>query len=244
MNGDFHREEQKEAVVISGLFTTIDSALVQKIRFDAISNNIANVNTNGFKKDVISFEHSPFAYALAQTSSTDFSGGNIIQTGNPLDVALDASAFFKIETGQGERYTQNGAFTLDAQGYLVTGKGERVMGENGPVEIGDGVVSISENGEVFVDGQTVDRLAVVGFNRPEDLKKEGNSTYSNTGGDNNVIQPQGIRVKQGFLEKSNVDPTQEMVKMIEMFRCYESSQQVIQTMGEMTDKMITGFGLE
>ena len=230
--------------MISGLFSAIDSALVQKIRFDAIANNIANVNTNGFKKDEISFERSSFAIELAQTSTTDFSGGNIIQTGNPLDVALDASGFFKIETDQGERYTRNGAFTLDSQGYLVTGEGDRVMGENGPLEIGGGTVSISGNGEVSVDGQPIDRLAVVGFNRLQDLVKEGNSTYSNAGGDGNIIQPKGIRVKQGALEKSNVNPTQEMVKMMEMFRSYESTQRVIQTVGEMTDKMITGFGLE
>ncbi len=230
--------------MISGLFSTIDSALVQKIRFDAIANNIANVNTNGFKKDEVSFERSSFAIELAQTSTTDFSGGNTIQTGNPLDVALDASGFFKIETDQGERYTRNGAFTLNSQGYLVTGEGELVLGENGPLEIGGGKVSISGNGEVSVDGQPIDRLAVVEFNRLQDLVKEGNSTYSNTGGDDNIIQPEEVRVKQGVLEKSNVNPTQEMVKMMEMFRSYESTQQVIQTMGEMTDKLITGFGLE
>ena len=230
--------------MISGLFTTIDSALVQKTRFDAISNNLANVNTNGFKKDDGSFQSSSFAMNLAQKSTTDFSRGNIVQTGNPLDVALDASGFFKIETDKGERYTQNGAFTLNSDGYLITDKGERVMGKNGPLELRGGEVRISSEGEVSVNGQAVDQLAVVGFNRLEDLVKEGNSTYSNAGTPDNLIEPENIQVRQGFLERSNVNPTEEMVKMMEMFRIYESTQGLIQNMGEMTDKMLSGFGLE
>ncbi|MFK5954405.1 MAG: flagellar basal body rod C-terminal domain-containing protein, partial [Desulfobacterium sp.] len=70
------------------------------------------------------------------------------------------------------------------------------------------------------------------------------STYSHAGADNNIIQAQDIRIKQGFLEKSNVNPTEEMVKMMAMFRAYESSQQGLKTIGELTDKMMSGFGLE
>ncbi len=230
--------------MISGLFTAIDSALVQKTRFDAISNNLANVNTNGFKKDNGSFRSATFASELAQRSTTDFSRGNILQTGNPLDVALDGTGFFKIETDRGERYTQNGAFTLDSMGYLVTEGGKRVMGKNGPMDLGGGEVRISSRGEVSVNGQLVDQLAVVGFNRLQDLVKEGDATYSNAGSPDNLIETEDIQVKQGYLEKSNVNPTEEMVKMMEMFRIYESTQGIIQNMGEMTDKMLSGFGLE
>ena len=230
--------------MISGLFSAIDSALAQKVRFDVISNNIVNVNTNGFKKDGVSFKHSAFSIEMDHQSSVDFSEGKIIHTGNPLDLALSSSGFFKIETDKGERYTQNGAFTLDSMGYLVTEEGDRVMGKSGPLDLGGGEVNVSSNGEVSVNGQVVDQLEVVNFNRVQDLVKEGNSTYSNTGDNDNVIEAEEIQVKQGFLEKSNVNPTEEMIKMMEMFRSYESNQQVIQTMGEMTDKMITGFGLE
>ncbi len=230
--------------MISGLFSSIDSALVQESRFDAIANNIANANTNGFKKDEVISERSSFAFELQQKSSTDFTAGNIIETGNSLDVALDSPGFFKIETDQGERYTQNGAFVLDEQGVLVTENGKKVMGENGPMELGGGIISIGGDGGVFVNGQLVDQLAVVDFNNPQYLVKEGNSIYSHTGTDDNIIQIQNPSVRQGFLEKSNVNPTEEMVKMMEMFRCHESTQQVIQTLGAMTDKMMSGFGLE
>ncbi len=230
--------------MISGLFSSIDGARVQEIRFDIIANNIANANTNGFKKDHVTSVRSPFAFELQQKSATDFTAGNIIETGNSLDVALSSPGFFKIETDQGERYTQNGAFVLDEQGFLVTENGKKVMGENGPMELGGGVISIGGDGAVSVNGQPIDRLAVVDFDNPQYLVKEGDSIYSHTGTDNNIIQIQSPRVKQGFLEKSNVNPTEEMVKMMEMFRCHESTQQVIQTIGEMTDKMMSGLGLE
>jgi len=234
----------KGGILISGLFSSIDSAQVQEIRFDTIANNVANANTNGFKKDDVVSQRSSFAIELQQKSTTDFTAGNIIETGNSLDVALDSPGFFKIETDQGERYTQNGAFVLDEQGYLVTENGEKVMGENGPMELGGGVISIGGDGTVSVNGQPIDQLAVVGFDNPQYLVKEGNSIYSHTGTNNNITQIQNPRVRQGFLEKSNVNPTVEMVKMMEMFRCHESTQQVIQTIGEMTSKMMSGFGLE
>lgn len=228
--------------MISGLFATIDSALVQENRYNTIANNIANAGTGGFKKDMISFTRVMRSQTLEQNVYTDFTQGNIIHTGNPLDVALESDGFFTIATDKGDRYTSNGAFTLDAAGFLVNGKGDRVMGENGPVEVGAGRVTISSDGQVFSDGQPVDTLALVNFNRLQDLAKEGTGLYVYKGNDEDIFQPDPVRVRQGFLEKSNVNPTEEMVKMIEMFRSYESTQQVIHTMGEMTDKMFGGFG--
>ena len=231
-------------IVISGIFGSIDNALAQNIKFNTVANNIANVNTNGFKKD-LAFKVTSLPQAHGMMSYTDFSQGEVISTGNPLDIALSPRGFFKIETGQGERYSQNGAFTLNSQGFLVTGDGNRVLGENGPLAIGNGVVKISRNGEVFVDGQSVDRLAVVDFASRENLVKEENSTFSFSGPPGDIIaSPNDVIVQQGYLEKSNVEPTEEMIKMIEMFRNYESSQKMIHTLSEITDKMINGFGLE
>jgi flagellar basal-body rod protein FlgF len=229
-------------IVITGLFATIDSALVQENRYHTIANNIANAGTNGFKKDMVSFTKVINSQTLQQGIHTDFTRGHIIHTGNPLDVALESDGFFSIATEKGERYTSNGAFTLDAAGFLVTGKGEPVMGENGPIEVGAGKVTINSQGHVFSDGQLVDSLALVNFNRLQDLAKEGSGLYVYQGNDEDIFQPDQIRVRQGFLEKSNVNPTEEMVKMIEMFRSYESTQQVVHTMGEMSDKMFSGFG--
>ena len=228
--------------MISGLFAVIDNALVQENRYHTIANNIANAGTSGFKKDLIAFTRVMETHALAQQVHTDFSQGNIIHTGNPLDVALTSRGFFTIGTDQGDRYTLNGAFMLDTAGMLVNGNGDPVMGENGLLELGEGQITIDSDGQVFSDGQLIDRLAIVDFSRLQDLVKEGNSLYAYEGVDEDMVQPEEVRVKQGFLEKSNVNPTEEMVKMIEMFRSYESNQKVIHTMGEMSSSMFSGFG--
>jgi flagellar basal-body rod protein FlgG len=182
------------------------------------------------------------SHALEQQVHTDFSQGNIIQTGNTLDVALVSRGFFTIATDQGDRYTTDGTFMLNAEGVLVNGDGEAVMGENGPLTLREGQVTINSEGQVFSDGLLIDRLAIVDFTRLQDLVKQGKSLYAYEGADEDMFQPEEIRVKQGFLEKSNVNPTEEMVKMIEMFRSYESNQKVIQAMGEMTSSMFSGFG--
>jgi flagellar basal-body rod protein FlgG len=124
----------------------------------------------------------------------------------------------------------------------VDGNGNPVLGENGPLELGGGEISIDSGGRVFSNGLLIDRLAIVDFTRLQDLVKEGKCLYAYEGVEEDIIAPEEIRVKQGFLEKSNVNPTEEMVKMIEMFRSYESNQKVIHTMGEMSSSMFSGFG--
>ena len=228
--------------MISGLFAAIDNALVQENRYHTIANNIANAGTSGFKKDMISFTQVMRSHALEQQVYTDFSQGNVIHTGNPLDMALASRGFFTVATDQGDRYTTNGTFVLNAEGILVDGNGNPVLGENGPLELGEGEIFIDSDGQIFSNGVLLDRLAIVDFNRLQDLVKEGNSLYAYEGVEEDIIPPEEIRVKQGFLEKSNVNPTEEMVKMIEMFRSYESNQKVIHSMGEMSESMFRGFG--
>lgn len=228
--------------MISGLFAAIDNALVQENRYHTIANNIANAGTSGFKKDMISFTKVMRSHALEQQVHTDYSQGSIIHTGNPLDVALASRGFFTVATDQGDRYTTNGTFVLDAGGVLVDGNGNPVLGENGPLEPGDGEILIDSGGQVFSNGVLIDRLAIVDFARIQDLVKEGKCLYAYEGAEEDIIAPEEVRVKQGFLEKSNVNPTEEMVKMIEMFRSYETNQKVIHTMGEMSDSMFSGFG--
>jgi len=229
--------------LISALFSSIDSANFQDARFQVIANNLANVDTNGFKKDNVSSSRSSFAVALKEQSSTDFSEGKILKTGNSLDVALNSPGFFKLNTDKGERYTRNGAFVLNSEGYLVNERGQKILGENGPIKLTGGQVSIGTEGTVSVDGISVDRLAVVDFKNRAYLVKEGNCNYAYTGEDSNIIKAKDVKVAQGFLEKSNVNPTEEMVKMMEMYRTYESNQKIIQTLSEMSNKMMSGFGL-
>lgn len=226
--------------MISGIHNAIDGALLQKLRFDNITNNLANINTNAFKKDILAFD---LTLSMKYVSETDFSPGPAIHTGNELDVALANRGLFKIQTPQGIRYTGNGSFSLNAEGFLVTQNGDKVLGRNGPIKINGSKVSIGNDGQIVVDNATVDTISVVDFRQPQLLKKEGVSYYMYQGGEEGIFPAENVDLQQGYLEKSNVNPTEEMIKMIETFRAYESAQKVIQTIDEMTDKIVNDPGL-
>ncbi len=226
--------------MISGIYTLIDGALVHQLRFETISNNLANLSTNAFRKDIISFSQ---ALSMNYVSVTDFTPGPVRHTGNDLDVALEGQGFFKVQTPKGIRYTRDGAFTLNAQGVLVTRTGDVVLGENGPITIAGGKMTITNDGQVVVDGTAVDKLMLVEFKRPQFLRKEGSSYYFHQGEENEVLAAAETSVKQSYLEDSNVNPTAEMIKMLEAFRSFESAQKAIQTIDEVTSKMINDQGL-
>ncbi len=226
--------------MISGIYTLIDGALVHQLRFETISNNLANLNTNAFRKDIISFNE---ALSMNYVSETDFTPGPVRHTGNDLDVALEGQGFFKVQTPKGMRYTRDGAFTLNAQGVLVTRSGDVVLGENGPITITGGKMTITNDGQVVVDDTAVDKLMLVEFKRPQFLRKEGSSYYFHQGEENEVLAAAETSVKQSYLEGSNVNPTAEMIKMVEAYRSFESAQKAIQTIDEITSKMINDQGM-
>ena len=226
--------------MISGSYNLIDGSLTQQLKFETVANNMANMNTNGFKKNIISFNE---ALEMNSISKIDFTQGPVRYTGNELDVALDSKGFFKIQTANGIRYTRDGAFKLDETGTLATWNGDSVLGQNGPITIDGSKVSIGGDGQVQVDGESVDRLMIVDFESPQLLKKEGGSCYSYTGEENEISTVEDVRVQQNYLESSNVNSTEEMIKMIETYRAFESVQKAIQSIDTVTDKMVNDYGL-
>ena len=226
--------------MISGIYNLIDGSLTQQLRFETIANNMANMNTNGFKKNIISFNQ---ALEMNSTSKIDVSKGPIRYTGNELDVALDSNGFFKIQTAKGTRYTRDGAFKLDETGTLVTGNGDNVLGQNGPITIDGNKVSIGSDGQIQVDGEFVDRLMVMDFENLQFLKKEGASYYAYTGEENEKFMVEDVRIQQNHLESSNVNSTEEMIKMIETYRAFESVQKAIQSIDKLNEKMVNDYGL-
>ena len=226
--------------MVSGIYKAIDAGLVHQLRVETVSNNLANINTSAFKKDVISFQE---ALNLSYSSNTDFGLGPIKHSGNELDLALEGPGFFKIQTGQGIRYTRNGIFSLDSEGQLVTPSGDAVLGDNGPVRISGGVISIGRDGQIVVDGQSADRLMVVDFEQRDLLKKEGSLYFDYQGEESEIYEPENINVQQHYLEGANVNPTEEMIKLMEALRGFESAQKALQSISEMTNKMINDVGL-
>ena len=225
--------------MVSGIYNLIDGSMTQQLRFETIANNMANSNTNGFKKDLISFAE---ALETQSNSSTDFSQGPIKFTGNEFDVALSSKGFFKIGTSNGLRYTRDGAFSTNAQGVLITGSGDTVLGENGSITVEGGEVYIGRDGQVLVNNESVDKILVVDFDEPQLLRKEGGSYYSYQGESKGISSVPDAEIQHKYLESSNVNATQEMVEMIETYRAFESVEKAIQSIDALTNEMVNDFG--
>lgn len=223
---------------------------------DVVANNIANLNTTGFKADNAIFEEylMPGASAdqfaqpdrrlsFVQDRSTwhDMSQGPVERTGNPLDIAIDGVGFLVVQTPRGERYTRNGALQINGTGQLVTGEGYQVLGESGAITLQaqDRDIMISQEGSITVRegvSATSDairgKVRVVSFAASQQLLKDGGSTFAAPTG----AEPQPVRtphIVQGALEKSNVRGVIEMTRMIEITRNYSQVAGLLQSQSEM-----------
>lgn len=172
---------------------------------------------------------------------TSFTQGNFKETDCPTDIAVKGEGFFTLSVNGEERYTRDGSFIIDAQGYLTSKEGYRVLGEEGEIWIGDGGMEVRNNGEIYVEGEYVDVLKMVTFEDTRQLMKIGDNLYKSR---ENANIRQGIdgEVLQGFLESSNVNAVKEMVNMITAFRAYESNQKVVTAFDEMIGKAVNEVG--
>jgi flagellar basal-body rod protein FlgF len=227
-------------MIASGIDGLVDGTLIQQMRCDTVANNLANLSTHGFKRDVLSFDE---VLTMKKFSATDFSQGPARHTGNPFDLAVEGRGFFKVETEKGVRYTRDGAFALDGSNTLVTRNGDPVMGENGPIRISGKDVAIGPDGRIQVDGVSADRISLVDFEKPGLLRKEGATYYVFDGAGEDSGRPAKASLRQGYLEESNVDITEEMIRMVEAFRAFETMQKGIQSIDEMTGKLTGDPGL-
>ncbi|MFO7752566.1 MAG: flagellar hook-basal body protein [Desulfobacteraceae bacterium] len=215
----------------------VQGGLRQEKKLDVVSNHIANANTAGFKRDVVSFDKE-----FKARMNTDFSQGPLRKTGNKLDVALNDEGFFKVDTQAGIRYTRNGNFTLDSNGILVDKQGNPVLGQGGAMILEGGDVNINERGGIFIDGEYVDALDIVTFENLEGIKKEGADNFIYEGNTQDEIPPAQVSVEQGALEGSGVKVVEEMVRMIDNHRMYETFSKSITTFDEVDGKAINDVG--
>ena len=215
---------------------TYIGSMAQEHRLNVIANNLANINTPGFKKDVPVFE----GY-MVKATRTYFSQGAFEQTGNTLDLALSGPGFFQVETPNGVRYTRNGAFTRDSVGEVVTMQGYPVVGAGVvPENVVDLVVD--ENGRILADGNEIGRFELVEFEDPKVLAKEGHDMFAlkveGLGGE----EATETTMRQGAIERSNINPVTESVAMIDTLRTYEVFQKVIQAFQEADQKSMNEVG--
>lgn len=240
----------------SGMYSAISGSVAAMKRLDIISNNLANVNTPGFKKDHMSFESllagpvNPPAVPQGSTADPilqreniyiDYGAGPVSQTGNPLDLAIDGDGFFVVQTPDGQAYTRQGNFRLSADGTLVTADGLPVLGQGGPIRAQGSVIEIDYKGVVTVDGTPSGTISVVDFPRPYALTKTDGARFVPADAQ---AAPQAASgsIRQGHLEGSNVDSISEMVQMIETNRYFEACSKVIKGFDDIAAKATNDLG--
>lgn len=215
---------------------------------EVASNNVANAGTAGFKKDLVFYniynrvQGSPLERALsdavvAERTTTDFTAGPLMQTDNPLDLALGPEGFFAVETPQGVLYTRSGEFTLNAQQEIVTAQGNRVLGESGPIRVPEGVIAISTTGDVSVDGVSAGRLKVVTFADVNTLRKAGTTFFAAPAGATE-LPPAQLEVHQGYLERANVNPAEGLGNVIANMRSFEMLARAMRMLSQDIDRKV------
>jgi flagellar basal-body rod protein FlgF len=239
----------------NSLLIGLSRQMVLERQMDVVANNVANVNTSGFKADKSLFEEylnsgahednfqradRRVSYVQDRGTFKDFSQGPTEQTKNPLDVAIDGNAFLVVQTPAGERYTRDGGLQINNQGQLVTAGGNPVLGASGPIifQPTDHDVSIASDGNItVVEGVNhIDsvrgKLRLVSFADAQKLLKDGSNLYA--AGPGTAAAPDiASRVKQGFIEKSNVNSVAEMSHMIEVTRTYQQVAAMLQTQSDL-----------
>jgi flagellar basal-body rod protein FlgF len=219
------------------------SALEARMKIvDIITNNLANANTTGFKRDFGHILQKETGYDVG--TQVDMSAGDLVSTGNELDVAINGQGFFAIQTPNGVRYTRNGSFSLSAAGELVTKDGMPVLNSSGTtINIGRGKVAIQDSGIVTVDGSEVATLKIVNFNDPQKLQKEGLYRLTWNGAPSGVQDVTEPHLKSGTLERSNVNAMDEMVHLMSAYREFEAVQRTLKTlMSDLSGKLVQEMG--
>ncbi|MFZ5353342.1 MAG: flagellar basal-body rod protein FlgG [Bacillota bacterium] len=255
--------------MMRALWTASTGMAAQQLNVDTISNNLANVNSIGYKKSRVEFKDLLYetlergvvrdgqgkpvnlqvGHGVRTAASVKFfTTGNLENTANPYDMAIDGQGFFKIAGPDGKiYYSKDGAFKISVDGEstkLVTADGYFLQGENGEIDLGSNVkdVIVDEMGMITVkrtDGteEQIGNISIITFMNPAGLESVGKNLFIETGASGAAFDTQndgtGGKLLQGYLESSNVQIVEEMVKLIQAQRAYEINSKSIQTADEM-----------
>ena len=234
----------------AAMYKALSGAIVQMRKLEVVSQDLANINTSGYKGQRLAFNEVLAARLPAETRSggfvavgdqrTDFLQGHLQGTGNPFHLAIDGEGYFVVETPRGERYTRSGGFTMSADGTVITPQGEPLLGEGGPIQVPGGRMIVGLDGTVRSENGEVGKLRIVRFLENRQVVKEGaNLLRADAANVEDVATP---RVAQGSLEQSNVSPIDSMVSMITIQRQFEAYERAMKLMDGATEKMIADAG--
>ncbi|MGE0595694.1 MAG: flagellar basal-body rod protein FlgF [Hyphomonadaceae bacterium] len=238
----------------NALVLGLQAQRVLQRRMDVAANNLANVNTAGFKADGLVLEEADRTNAHAEedpreirfvrdvTLMRDMRQGPIAMTGNPLDVALEGDGFFMVEGPNGPLFTRDGAFQLTGEGRLVTSDGRAVLNSGGAPIVFDPQgesPTIGRDGVITVAGVEAGRLGVAAFAAPGALSKVGDNLWDAQGQQAGSFE--GV-VVQGAIEGSNVRPVVELTRLIEISRAYQSAAKIVSGADELRQRAIERLG--
>ena len=246
--------------MLNTLYISLSRQIALRQEMSVIANNMANMTTTGFKGSRPMFEEymqgkgepvsvdpvsgGKAAYVNIKGTLRDVSQGPLETTGNSTDLALQGEGFFVVETADGPRYTRNGHLSVDTQGNLTTTGGLRILGEGDrPINLPrtGGLLTVSAEGSISVDGTPVGRLRLVEFDNRQSLQAEGNNLFSSPSG-NDPVPARATKVVQSALEASNVQSIAEMTRMIEVSRSYQSIQSIITAQYDLERSAIQTLG--
>ena len=254
--------------MIKGFYTAISAMVAGAARQETLAHNLANLDTPGFKQilnTLDEFTHTSVRFSPGNITrsatlravgnlglgvelnpeATNFTAGALKTTGNKLDFAIQGEGFFRLQTPEGERYTRDGRFLLDAQGNLVNVNGFRVLDQSGqPIVLPEGAIpEVSTDGTLRVNGRAIAQIGLALFNDPSNqLERDFHNTFrALVPPQNNPQAPRGL-IHQGVLETSNVNPSQLMAQMVMIARSYEAAQQMAQLQDELLGQAIRTLG--
>jgi len=275
--------------MVRGIYTGASGMLAEMTNLNVIANNLANADKTAYKKDVSIFKNFPEMLVRRINDNgvgitplgsydtmpiigklgtgvsvnevyTKFSQGPLYRTGNPFDIAIEGNGFFVIKTPLGIRYTRNGSFTINKEGYIVNHNGDMLIGENGAIKVQRYNFRIEPDGKIIINPKllnqkvvsnydntweeemTINKIKIVDFPEKRELKKSGNSYYKETTYSGKPFDTKNFKLHQGFIEKSNVNLVEEMVRMIEAHRNYEANQKSIISENQTLGKCINEVG--
>lgn len=231
-----------------GIYIAMTGMSMRENELSSISNNLANVNTTGYKRQSFASRLYPLlsgkpsdnkaiyndarAQTFFGTQYMDTSQGNLKKTGNSFDLAIQGEGFFAVQRGQKIFYTRDGSFTRDSENYLVTQSGLRVLDENNNAILIDGnKIEIGQDGNIYVDGNLVSKIKIA---KVEGLIHIGNSLYEGIERGEATGQ-----ILQGWIEGSNVNPMNELVQMIQAIRNFEFAQRVTMNFDQLAQRAVS-----
>jgi len=241
--------------MIRGIFNSSSAMQYLDEKLDVVANNLANVNTTGFKRSNIAFHQQmvaeqakirdqihtdPLPTGTIHTYVETTQGG-LKETANPLNFALEGEGYFAVMTANGVAYTRDGSFTMDDDGYLTTADGFAVLGEyNSPIRPFDKPFSVSNNGDVMIDNTVVNKFLIVDFENDQVVQRGHNLYFPKDFAEQTFKEPTA-QVKQGYLEDSNVQIVQEMISMIALNKQYQAQDKAIKTNDEALNKAVNNI---